>query len=565
MEAVKQVEFLRDAAVGLGSAAFALLGAAVALGGKNLLGGLLPKGGMGSLFSGPGMKGFMSRFIPNIPKAGTAGNAVIGESGKKLYGAAAQNALRAGTGKESIGLLGKLGARAGAASTGGILAGLFGAFEGFTTSMDKQQAAIDKYTAEVMEDASLTEQQKKEKIDLFAKENEVSKTKAAGAAGVQGGFAAGGAILGGILGSFAGPVGTMIGGAIGGFIGDKVGGYLNEKAPWLANAVSQFFSPFVNAWNNLKVVFASVMDKFSGIGDAVGSLVATIGGWFGEGSEGGKGLGTVFNILGTIISGAVMTPLNIIIAAFGFLADGIKFVINVINGLLTMLTSPSQGLVIIKDAFVNLFEGLKDFLKNAFGGLWNSLLDMLPQWDVVKNMRVEMPGKKVQEEKQKQADTTSMLSRMASTVDDKGIIQNKNSQFYGKKWTEYVKQAGITEEQLKGIQVGKKTPTSQEVTSIASQIDQASAQALTASIQENVQVQKYASKLNEENKKNLEAINKNTATLVELTKAMTLLANAQYQYSTSGTAVKLTVDGKTLSNAMVKYENNNKAGKKPGT
>ncbi len=72
---------------------------------------------------------------------------------------------------------------------------------------------------------------------------------------------------------------------------------------------------------------------------------------------------------------------------------------------------------------------------------------------------------------------------------------------------------------------------------------------------------KSAAELNE-----LKAINANTRQMVELTKAMQVIAAAQYQYATTKTApIKLSVDGKTLANAAVKYENNNKAGKKPGT
>jgi len=65
---------------------------------------------------------------------------------------------------------------------------------------------------------------------------------------------------------------------------------------------------------------------------------------------------------------------------------------------------------------------------------------------------------------------------------------------------------------------------------------------------------KSAAELNE-----LKAINANTRQMVELTKAMQVIAAAQYQYATSKIApIKLSVDGKTLSAATVKYENNTK-------
>jgi hypothetical protein len=127
-----------------------------------------------------------------------------------------------------------------------------------------------------------------------------------------------------------------------------------------------------------------------------------------------------------------------------------------------------------------------------------------------------------------------------------------------KKEAELKKQTEATATTTASTTTASKT-TQAEVASIASQIDQASAQALTASIKENVEIQKYSNKLNEENKKNLAEINANTKAMVELTKAMQVIAAAQYQYATTNTApIKLSVDGKTLSAATLKYERNTK-------
>jgi uncharacterized protein YeaC (DUF1315 family) len=619
MNDLKKAEFFKDAQVGLESAAFALLGAAAALGARGLINKMFPKGWLKNMFKGPGGKsmfggaektgasitkkappssikfnektgryhtvnesGKTGKMVSNtkaqeilkaekvamgttddVAKVGAKGGSKVGNilgKGAKVWAAPFQKAF-GGIGK----MIGKIG---GGAAAGAGLSGIFGAFDGYTTSMEKQKEAIDEFTTSINERTDLTDEQKAKEIDKYKTE---ARVKASGAAGVQGGAALAGSIAGGALGSFIGPVGTMVGAAIGGFIGDSIGGWLNEKAPWLAESVSKFFGGFVNAWETVKTVFASVQEKFGKIGDSVGSLFNTIGGLFdklsGSMGMGEGGFGSILSKIGSFIGEWVLLPINLLLGVFGLLADALSGLFKLCDGVFTLFTDPKKGLEMIGDAFITMFTGIGDFLKNAFGGLWNSLLDMLPKrvqnWGIVKSMRVEMPGQK---EKDKADATSSMISRMAASVDEKGIIQKQGSQFKGTKWEDYVKNQKITDEQLKGVQIGKKVPTTQEVTSITSQIDQASAQALTASIQENVQVQKYASKLNEENKKNLAEINANTKAMVELTKAMQVIAAAQYQYATTKTApIKLSVDGKTLANAAVKYENNNKAGKKPGT
>jgi len=68
--------------------------------------------------------------------------------------------------------------------------------------------------------------------------------------------------------------------------------------------------------------------------------------------------------------------------------------------------------------------------------------------------------------------------------------------------------------------------------------------------------------------KELQAISSNTKALVELTKELEIIAAAQYKADTGKdnvSSVNLKIDGKTLAAASVRYTNNNKGQRKPGT
>ena len=268
--------------------------------------------------------GLIGNFLPQITKG-------IGKLFKGGGGAA---------GGEASGLAGMLGKTGKFLTKGGgsALAGIFGGVSGF---MDK-------------------------------KEKGGTTGEAVGAGALQGGLAIGGAALGTAIG---GPIGTMIGG----FLGDTLGGWINNNAPGVA-------ARFGGLWDSVSAKFSSIGEKFKPVIDKISQAFT----WLGEkftavydsvngflvslGFE--EGLGSIFSGLAEMIGTVVMAPFEILIGAFGFIADIFGALGQFLSGdFAGAWETLSSGFMDFIDTIISPFRDIFDMLYNGFAKLWNGLAD----------------------------------------------------------------------------------------------------------------------------------------------------------------------------------------------
>lgn len=266
----------------------------------------------------------IGNFLPQITKG-------IGKLFKGGGGAA---------GGEASGLAGMLG-KTGKFLTkggGGTLAGIFGGVSGF---MDK-------------------------------KEKGGTTGEAVGAGALQGGLAVAGAAIGT---AFGGPIGTMVGG----FLGDTLGGWINNNAPGVA-------ARFGGLWDSVSAKFAAIGEKFKPVIDKISQAFT----WLGEkftavydsvngflislGFE--EGLGSIFSGLAEMIGASLMQPFNVLIGAFGFIADIIGALGQFLSGdFAGAWETLSSGFMDFIDTIISPFRDIFDMLYNGFAKLWNGLAD----------------------------------------------------------------------------------------------------------------------------------------------------------------------------------------------
>lgn len=314
---IAQLEALKDAETGLTTALISILTG-------------LATSGIGSLFQKGGLKDAKELLMG--PKPGQGGNALFNET--KYTKNAAGRYIDPNTGRfasnssvASARANNQMGGMTKMAKVGGAaLGGVFGAVQGYQ-NFDKKREG----------------------------ESEVRTTDKMGAGLVQGGLAAGGAVLGA---AFGGPIGM----AIGGFIGDSLGGALNKYAPGLAQGVGDIFGGISNAFGTLKSKLMGVWETLQPLRDAFTSIAKSLG--FEEG-----GMSGVLTIVGELIGNALITP-------FMLLADTFAFVGNLIAGFIQIFTGDFQGgFQTIQDAFGNFFSGIYDTFKGIIAGVYNLLAD----------------------------------------------------------------------------------------------------------------------------------------------------------------------------------------------
>lgn len=277
----------------------------------------------GALAAGAG--GLIANFLPQITKG----------IGKVFKGGGATATGEAGAG--GLGMLGKAGKFL-TKGKGGPLAGIFGGISGF---MDK-------------------------------KEKGGTTGEAVGAGALQGGMAAGGAVLGTLVG---GPIGTVIGG----FLGDTLGGWINENAPGVAArfgglwdsvsgkfmAIGEKFKPVID---KISQAFTWLGEKFAAVYDAVNGFLVSLG--FEE------GLGSIFSGLAEIIGTVVMVPFEWLMGAFGFIADIVGALGQFLSGdFAGAWETLSTGFMDFIDTIIAPFKSIFNMLYNGFAKLWNGLAD----------------------------------------------------------------------------------------------------------------------------------------------------------------------------------------------
>jgi hypothetical protein len=264
--------------------------------------------------------GLIGNFLPQITKG----------IGKMFKGGG-------GAGAGEVGMLGKAGKFL-TKGGGGALAALFGGVSGF---MDK-------------------------------KEKGGTTGEAVGAGALQGGMAAGGAVLGTLVG---GPIGTVIGG----FLGDTLGGWINENAPGVAARFGGLWDSVSGKFMAIGEKFKPVIDKisqaFSWLGEKFTAVYDTVNGFLiSLGFE--EGLGSIFSGLAEIIGTVLMVPFEWLMGAFGFLADIFGALGQLISGdFAGAWETLSTGFMDFIDTVIAPFKSIFNMLYNGFAKLWNGLAD----------------------------------------------------------------------------------------------------------------------------------------------------------------------------------------------
>ena len=196
--------------------------------------------------------------------------------------------------------------------------------------------------------------------------------EAVGAGALQGGLAVAGAAIGT---AFGGPIGTLVGG----FLGDTLGGWVNDNAPGVAArfgglwdsvsskfmAIGDKFKPVID---KISQAFTWLGEKFTAVYDAVNGFLVSLG--FEE------GLGSIFSGLAEMLGTTLMAPFEIILGAFGFLADIIGALGQFLSGdFAGAWETLSSGFMDFIDTIIAPFKSIFDMLYNGFAKLWNGLAD----------------------------------------------------------------------------------------------------------------------------------------------------------------------------------------------
>jgi uncharacterized membrane protein/uncharacterized protein YfiM (DUF2279 family) len=272
--------------------------------------------------------------------------------------------LARGTGKFVGGTVAKAGA---VGNVGGVLAGLFGAIDGYNTKMGtqiKEQEELIR-NRNKLEGKSQTDEEIRTEAKKKAKE--VDQGRSLGAGTVQGGAAAAGTIAGAALGTALAPftfgLSAIIGPILGGLIGNLFGKTLNKYFPSLSAGIGVAFGQLKESFAPVKEAFSGVMESLKPLKDAFLSLFSAFGTGGTETESTVKKIGDVF---GYILKN-VFLPLNLGLQAIAvvirFVVDGITMFINTLN--------------LIKETIIAAFTGDWSKAGDALKSLAESTMAML--------------------------------------------------------------------------------------------------------------------------------------------------------------------------------------------
>lgn len=215
---------------------------------------------------------------------------------------------------------------------GGVIAGLLGGVSGFKT----------------------------------ARESGKGRYEATGAGLVQGGLAAGGAVLGATLLPFLGPIGPMIGG----YLGNTIGKALNKYFPSLAGNIGLLFKGFVSAFEPLKKMFVGMWENIKKLGEPLSKIMNLFGGT----TDKAGNLWPVMEKIGYVLG----TAFQLAIAPLSLLFSGISLGIGLITSLAQLLTGDFAGAwQTVKDTLYNSFAWIVDPIINAVNAVKGVFASMI--------------------------------------------------------------------------------------------------------------------------------------------------------------------------------------------
>lgn len=121
------------------------------------------------------------------------------------------------------------------------------------------------------------------------------------------------------------------------------------------------FSYMMGVWKPIGNAIGGIIDAFSPIKDLMTEI-------FGQ----GEGLGTVFELIGNVISAGIVYSINLISALIKPIANMLKGIVQIVKGIFTLDT----GLIL--DGFKSIGTGILGYLTYPFVAMYETLVDIFP-------------------------------------------------------------------------------------------------------------------------------------------------------------------------------------------
>jgi len=121
------------------------------------------------------------------------------------------------------------------------------------------------------------------------------------------------------------------------------------------------FSYMMGVWKPIGNAIGGIIDAFSPIKDLMTEI-------FGQ----GEGLGTVFELIGNVISAGIVYSINLISAIIKPIANMLKGIVQIVKGIFTLDT----GLIL--DGFKSIGSGIIGLLTYPFVAMYETLVDIFP-------------------------------------------------------------------------------------------------------------------------------------------------------------------------------------------